>query len=39
MVGGVIDALADVMLVMEGGYHALTRDEIKEVFRESLAYA
>lgn len=31
-----LDALADATLVMEGGYHVLTRDEIIEIFRESL---
>lgn len=31
-----LDALADSTLVMEGGYHVLTRDEIIEIFRESL---
>ena len=31
-----LEALADSTLVMEGGYHALTRDEIIRVFEESL---
>ena len=31
-----LDALADATLVMEGGYHVLTRDEIIEIFRECL---
>ena len=34
-----VDALADATLVMEGGYHVLSRDEIKEIFRESLETA
>lgn len=31
-----IEALADSTLVMQGGYHALTREEIVEIFRQSL---
>ena len=31
-----IEAIADSTLVMEGGYHVLTRDEIVQVLRESL---
>lgn len=31
-----LDELADATLVMEGGYHTLSRDEIKGIFRESL---
>ena len=34
-----VEALADSTLVMQGGYHVLTRDEIIEVFRTSLAAA
>lgn len=34
-----LDALADATLVMKGGYHKLTRDEIKAVFKESLECA
>ena len=30
------EGLADSTLVMQGGYHALTRDEIIQIFRESL---
>lgn len=32
-----LEQLADSTLVMEGGYHALTRDEIVRVFRDSLS--
>lgn len=31
-----LEALADSTLIMRGGYHALTRDEVIEVFRASL---
>ena len=31
-----IEGLADSTLVMQGGYHVLTRDEIIRIFRESL---
>lgn len=31
-----LDALADATLVMRGGYHALSREEIIEVFRKAL---
>lgn len=31
-----VEALADATLVMEGGYRVLTRDDITEIFRESL---
>ena len=31
-----LDALVDATLIIEGGYHVLTRDEIIEIFRESL---
>ena len=31
-----MNALADATLVMKGGYHELSREEIIEVFRESL---
>lgn len=34
-----LDALADATLVMKGGYHVLSRDEIKEIFKESLETA
>lgn len=34
-----LDALVDATLVMEGGYHVLSRDEIKGIFKESLACA
>ena len=31
-----LEGLADSTLIMQGGYHALTRDEVIEVFRASL---
>ena len=31
-----LEGLADSTFIMQGGYHALTRDEIIEIFRESL---
>ena len=31
-----VEGLADSTLVMQGGYHALTRDEVVRVFEESL---
>ena len=31
-----LEGLADSTLIMQGGYHVLTRDEVIEVFRESL---
>lgn len=31
-----VEALADATLVMEGGYRVLTRDDITDIFRESL---
>lgn len=31
-----LDQLADATLVIKGGYHVLSREEIKEVFRRSL---
>lgn len=34
-----LNALADATLVMKGGYHVLSRDEIVEVFRASLKTA
>lgn len=34
-----VDALADATLVLKGGYHVLSRDEIKAVFEESLRSA
>lgn len=34
-----IEALADATLVMKGGYHELTREEVKEIFAESLKTA
>lgn len=33
---GMLDELADATLVMEGGYHVLSREEIVEVFRAAL---
>lgn len=33
---GMLDELADGTLVMEGGYHVLSREEIVEVFRAAL---
>lgn len=31
-----LEGLADSTLIMQGGYHVLTRDEVIEVFRASL---
>ena len=33
---GMLDELADATLVMKGGYHVLSREEIIEVFRAAL---
>ena len=32
-----LEGIADSTLIMQGGYHALTRDEVLQVLRESLA--
>ena len=34
-----LNALADATLIMKGGYHVLSRDEIMEIFRASLKAA
>ena len=31
-----LEGIADSTLIMQGGYHALTRDEVIEVLRQSL---
>ena len=31
-----LEGLADSTLVMQGGYHPLTHDEVIRIFRESL---
>ena len=34
--GDMIEGIADVTLVMDGGYKVLSRDEIVEVLKESM---
>lgn len=36
MTEDMVEDVADSTLIMQGGYHALTRDEVVQVLRESL---